>query len=241
MSNQPNVAAIVARAVIKRIDTATHTVEILKGIDFEVERGQFVAIMGPSGSGKSTLLGLLAGLDAPTSGRILLDGADITGLEEDELALLRGRKVGFVFQSYQLIPTLTAEENVLLPLDLAGGAGGRDRARELLDQVGLLDRRDHYPVQLSGGEQQRVALARAFVMRPPILMADEPTGNLDTKNGRLVLDLLLQLNQREKATLLLVTHDRELASFADRKITLRDGSIVGDELQLRVSADRGAD
>jgi putative ABC transport system ATP-binding protein len=241
MSNQSNVVAIVARGVTKRIDTATHTVEILKGIDFEVERGQFVAIMGASGSGKSTLLGLLAGLDAPTSGQILLDGADITGLEEDELALLRGRKVGFVFQSYQLIPTLTAEENVLLPLDLAGGAEGRDRARELLDQVGLLDRRDHYPVQLSGGEQQRVALARAFVMRPPILMADEPTGNLDTKNGRLVLDLLLQLNQREKATLLLVTHDRELASFADRKITLRDGSIVGDELQLRVSADRGAD
>src|SRR5579872_101730 len=217
MSNQSNhsgsnQAAIVARQVSKRIETATHTVEILKGIDFEVERGQFVAIMGASGSGKSTLLGLLAGLDAPTSGQILLDGADITGLEEDDLALLRGRKVGFVFQSYQLIPTLTAEENVLLPLDLAGERDGRGRAVELLDRVGLLDRRDHYPVQLSGGEQQRVALARAFVMRPPILMADEPTGNLDSKNGRLVLDLLLQLNQREKATLVLVTHDRELAS-----------------------------
>jgi putative ABC transport system ATP-binding protein len=243
MSNQSSRAAIVARQVTKRIDTATHTVEILKGIDFEVERGQFVAIMGASGSGKSTLLGLLAGLDAPTSGQILLDGADITGLEEDELALLRGRKVGFVFQSYQLIPTLTAEENVLLPLDLAGERDGRDRARELLDRVGLLDRRDHYPVQLSGGEQQRVALARAFVMRPPILMADEPTGNLDTKNGRLVLDLLLQLNQREKATLLLVTHDRELASFADRKITLSDGAIAADELQLsiRSGSDRRSD
>ena len=242
MSNQSSRAAIVARQVTKRIDTATHTVEILKGIDFEVERGQFVAIMGASGSGKSTLLGLLAGLDAPTSGQILLDGADITGLEEDELALLRGRKVGFVFQSYQLIPTLTAEENVLLPLDLAGERNGRDRASELLERVGLLDRRDHYPVQLSGGEQQRVALARAFVMRPPILMADEPTGNLDTKNGRLVLDLLLQLNQREKATLLLVTHDRELASFADRKITLSDGAIAGDELQLtlRTGSDRGS-
>src|SRR5229473_76703 len=239
MSNQSSPPAIVARQLTKRIATATHTVEILKGIDLEVERGQFVAIMGASGSGKSTLLGLLAGLDSPTSGQIILDGVDITGMEEDELALLRGCKVGFVFQSYQLIPTLTAEENVLLPLDLAGGRNGRDRARDLLDRVGLLDRRDHYPVQLSGGEQQRVALARAFVMRPAILMADEPTGNLDTKNGRLVLDLLLQLNRREKATLLLVTHDRELASFADRKITLRDGEIAGDELEVRVPA--GAD
>jgi putative ABC transport system ATP-binding protein len=243
MSNHLTRAAIVARQVSKRIDTATHTVEILKDIDFEVQRGQFVAIMGASGSGKSTLLGLLAGLDAPTSGQILLDGADITGLEEDELAVLRGRTVGFVFQSYQLIPTLTAEENVLLPLDLAGERNAGDRARDLLDRVGLLDRRDHYPVQLSGGEQQRVALARAFVMRPPILMADEPTGNLDTKNGRLVLDLLLQLNQREKATLLLVTHDRELASFADRTITLRDGAIVADELKVGVPvrSERGAD
>src|SRR5580704_11897488 len=243
MSNQSSRAAIIAHQVTKRIDTGTHTVEILKDIDFEVQRGQFVAIMGASGSGKSTLLGLLAGLDAPTSGQILLDGADITGLEEDELAVLRGRTVGFVFQSYQLIPTLTAEENVLLPLDLAGERNAGDRARDLLDRVGLLDRRDHYPVQLSGGEQQRVALARAFVMRPPILMADEPTGNLDTKNGRLVLDLLLQLNQLEKATLLLVTHDRELASFADRKITLSDGAIAADELQLsiRSGSDRRSD
>jgi putative ABC transport system ATP-binding protein len=243
MSNQLKQPAIVARQVSKRIDTATHTVEILKAIDFEVDRGQFVAIMGASGSGKSTLLGLLAGLDAPTSGQILLNGADITGLEEDELAVLRGRTVGFVFQSYQLIPTLTAEENVLLPLDLAGERHAGDRARDLLDRVGLLDRRDHYPVQLSGGEQQRVALARAFVMRPPILMADEPTGNLDSKNGRLVLDLLLQLNQREQATLLLVTHDRELASFADRIISLRDGAIVADELRIGVSAgsDRRTD
>src|SRR5437773_4257790 len=236
MSNESSQPAVVVRQVSKRIDTGTHTVEILKGIDFAVERGQFVAIMGASGSGKSTLLGLLAGLDSPTSGRIQLDGVDITDMEEDELALLRGRKVGFVFQSYQLIPTLTAEENVLLPLDLAGVRDGRGRVRELLEQVGLLDRRDHYPVQLSGGEQQRVALARAFVMRPPILMADEPTGNLDTANGRLVLDLLLQLNRREKTALLLVTHDRELASYADRRITLRDGAIVGDEIQTPVSA-----
>jgi len=244
LQNPSSHPAIVARQVTKRIDTATHTVEILKGIDFEVERGQFVAIMGASGSGKSTLLGLLAGLDTPSSGEILLDGESITGLEEDELALLRGRKVGFVFQSYQLIPTLTAEENVLLPLELSGESrGGRERARELLERVGLLDRRDHYPLQLSGGEQQRVALARAFVMRPPILMADEPTGNLDSKNGRLVLDLLLQLNQREQATLLLVTHDRELASYADRRITLLDGTIVSDELRVGVSAgaDRSAE
>ncbi len=221
---------IEAQGLTKSIDTGTHRVEILRGIDLRVPRGQSVAIMGPSGSGKSTLLGLLAGLDTPTSGRILLDGTDITGFGEDELAVIRGRKVGFVFQSYQLIATLTAEENVLLPMELAGD-DGVSRARELIENVGLLDRRDHYPVQLSGGEQQRVALARAFAMRPPILMADEPTGNLDSVNGRLVLDLLLGLNQREHATLLLVTHEQELAGRADRRIMLRDGLIVSDELQ----------
>jgi putative ABC transport system ATP-binding protein len=213
----------------KTILTPTHRVEILRGIDFDIPAGQFVAIMGPSGSGKSTLLGLLAGLDSATSGRILLDGEDITGLDEDRLALLRGRKIGFVFQSYQLIPTLTAEENVLLPHELAGGRNGRERARSLLDSVGLGDRMDHYPVQLSGGEQQRVALARAFVLRPPILLADEPTGNLDTANGRHVLELLIALNRQEKATLVLVTHDAALAAHADRRITLRDGVIAGDE------------
>jgi putative ABC transport system ATP-binding protein len=214
----------------KSIATPTHRVDILRGIDLTIPRGQFTAIMGPSGSGKSTLLGLLAGLDTPTSGRIILDGEDITGLEEDALAVLRGRKIGFVFQSYHLIPTLTAEENVLLPLELSGNSGdGVARARELLDNVGLLDRRDHYPVQLSGGEQQRVALARAFAVRPPILLADEPTGNLDTANGGLVLDLLVTLNRREGATLVLVTHDQQLSEQADRRITLRDGLIVGDE------------
>ena len=213
----------------KTIDTPTHRVDILKGIDLEIPRGQFAAIMGPSGSGKSTLLGLLAGLDSPTSGRIVLDGEDITGLEEDALALLRGRKIGFVFQSYHLIPTLTAEENVMLPLELSGVSnGGAERARELLDSVGLLDRRDHYPVQLSGGEQQRVALARAFVGRPPILLADEPTGNLDTSNGRVVLDLLMTLNRREGTTLVLVTHDQQISEQADRRITLRDGRVVAD-------------
>ncbi|HPQ17413.1 MAG TPA: ABC transporter ATP-binding protein, partial [Bryobacteraceae bacterium] len=200
-----------ASGLKKSVQTGTHRVDILRGIDLEVPRGQFLAIMGPSGSGKSTLLGLLAGLDTPTEGRIWIDGEEITGLDEDAVALVRGRKVGFVFQSYQLIPTLTAEENVLLPLELAGdAANGAARARELLAAVGLLDRRDHYPVQLSGGEQQRVALARAFVARPPVLLADEPTGNLDSVNGRLVLEKLIALNREEGATLVLVTHNLEL-------------------------------
>ncbi len=222
-----------ALGITKTIDTGSHRVEILRGIDLEMPAGQFVAIMGASGSGKSTLLGLLAGLDTATSGRVVIDGVDITGLNEDELALVRGQKIGFVFQSYQLIPTLTAEENVLLPHELAGGdvASGLARARELLASVGLEDRTDHYPVQLSGGEQQRVALARAFMCKPPILMADEPTGNLDSVNGTLVLDLLISLNRREGTTLVLVTHDRTLAARADRIITLSDGKVTADEMQ----------
>ena len=214
----------------RTIATPTHRVEILRGIDIAIPRGQFAAIMGPSGSGKSTLLGLLAGLDNATEGRILLDGVDITGLSEDRMAEVRGRKIGFVFQSFQLIPTLTAEENVLLPAELAGeGRGTEKRARELLTRVGLADRLDHYPVQLSGGEQQRVALARAFITRPPILLADEPTGNLDGKTGRQILELLLELNRDQGATLVLVTHDPALASHADRIITLQDGLVVSDE------------
>ena len=222
-----------ATGITKTIDTGTHRVEILRGVDLELPAGQFVAIMGASGSGKSTLLGLLAGLDTPTAGKVIIDGVDITGLNEDALALVRGRKIGFVFQSYQLIPTLTAEENVLLPHELSGGdvAAGMTRARELLANVGLADRMDHYPVQLSGGEQQRVALARAFMCKPPILMADEPTGNLDSVNGAHVLDLLISLNQREGTTLVLVTHDRTLASRADRIVTLSDGQVVADEMQ----------
>ena len=213
----------------KSIDTGTHRVDILKGITLDVPSGQFVAIMGASGSGKSTLLGLLAGLDAPTSGRVILDGEDITDLAEDDLARVRGRKIGFVFQSYQLIPTLTAEENVLLPAELSNiDNGGIGRARELLQRVGLADRLDHYPVQLSGGEQQRVALARAFMVQPPILMADEPTGNLDSENGQQILELLIGLNKQEKTTLVLVTHDRELAGYADRIVMLKDGRVVSD-------------
>ena len=214
----------------RTIDTGTHRVEILKGIDLEIPSGQFCAIMGPSGSGKSTLLGLLAGLDSATSGSIRLDGQEIVGLPEDKLAIVRARKIGFVFQSYNLIPTLTAEENVLLPAALQGlGTDYEKRGLELIGRVGLNDRRDHYPVQLSGGEQQRVALARAFLMRPPILFADEPTGNLDSANGKQVLDLLLDLNRVEKTTLVMVTHDRELAGYASRRITMRDGVIVSDE------------
>ena len=203
--------------------------DILKGIDLDIPRGQFAAIMGPSGSGKSTLLGLLAGLDSPTKGEIQLDGEEITALSEDRMALLRGRKIGFVFQSYHLIPTLTAEENVLLPMELAGnGQGGRGRARELLERVGLAGRRDHYPVQLSGGEQQRVALARAFALHPPILLADEPTGNLDSATGGVVLDLMLAMNREQGATLVLVTHEESVASCADRRIILRDGVVVSE-------------
>ena len=218
---------IQVRALTKSIDTGSHRVDILKGIDLEIPTGQFAAIMGPSGSGKSTLLGLMAGLDSPTSGQVLLDGQDITRLSEDEMAVLRGRKIGFVFQSYYLIPTLTAEENVLLPMELAGqDGGGRERARELLDRVGVEGRHDHYPVQLSGGEQQRVALARAFALRPPILLADEPTGNLDTATGHAVLELLLAQNREHGATLVLVTHEESLANRADRRILLRDGLVV---------------
>ncbi|PWU09350.1 MAG: ABC transporter [Terriglobia bacterium] len=218
---------IQVRGLTKSVHTGTHRVDILKGIDLEIPRGQFAAIMGPSGSGKSTLLGLLAGLDSPTSGQVLLDGEDITNLDEDRMAVLRGRKIGFVFQSYHLIPTLTAEENVLLPMDLAGGnSGSRKRARDLLERVGLGDRRDHYPVQLSGGEQQRVALARAFALQPPILLADEPTGNLDSATGQVVLDLMLALNREQGATMVLVTHEEAVAGCADRRILLRDGLVV---------------
>jgi putative ABC transport system ATP-binding protein len=224
------------RGVTKAIDTGTHRVEILRGIDLEIAPGEYVAVMGASGSGKSTLLGLLAGLDSPTSGTIFLDGTEISRLSEDQLADLRGRKIGFVFQSYQLIPTLTAEENILLPAELAGenGAAVRKRARFLLDKVGLGERGDHYPVQLSGGEQQRVALARAFMRRPPVLLADEPTGNLDSANGHQVLELLLALNRQEGATLVLVTHDRDLADHATRIVTLKDGLVAADERKVPV-------
>jgi putative ABC transport system ATP-binding protein len=190
-----------------------------------------VAIVGASGSGKSTLLGLLAGLDTPSEGEIWLDGTPIHNLEEEALSAVRGQKLGFVFQSYQLIPTLTALENVLLPFELNLPGNGIPQARKLLDQVGLSDRVDHYPVQLSGGEQQRVALARAFIVKPPIVMADEPTGNLDSVNGQKVLELLLTRNSEAGTTLVLVTHDPQVAALAHRKIVLRDGMMVEDVLK----------
>ena len=221
---------IEVREVNKWIQNGPRRVEILKGISLSIPAGQFVAIVGASGSGKSTLLGLLAGLDSPSSGEIWLAGTPIHNLAESELAAVRGRKIGFVFQSYQLIPTLTALENVLLPFELNVEGHGVKRAKALLESVGLGERMEHYPIQLSGGEQQRVALARAFVVDPPIVMADEPTGNLDSSNGRLVLDLLLERNSHAGTTLVLVTHDAEIAGRADRKIVLKDGMVVEDTL-----------
>ena len=199
--------------------------DILKGINLLIPRGQFAAIMGPSGSGKSTLLGLLAGLDLPTSGRVLLDGRDLSRLGEDERARVRSLSVGFVFQSFHLIPTLTARENVQVPLELRG-EDARERALELLSRVGLGDRAHHYPAQLSGGEQQRVAVARAFANRPKLLFADEPTGNLDAANGRNVVELLAGLNRELGTTVVLVTHEPELAARAHRVLRLRDGALV---------------
>ena len=222
---------IAVRNLVKTIRNGPHEVQIIRDMSFDVPSRQFVAVMGPSGSGKSTLLGLIAGLDWPSSGSITIDGQEITKLREDEMAQLRGTKLGFVFQSYHLIPTLTALENVMLPMEFnaaTNGSGAVDRATSLLESVGLTGRRDHYPAQLSGGEQQRVALARAFMMKPSVLLADEPTGNLDSENGRHVLELLIRLNKEEGTTLVLVTHDEQLASHAERRIILRDGKIVED-------------
>jgi putative ABC transport system ATP-binding protein len=207
---------------------------VLKDIDLEVEARSALAIVGPSGSGKTTLLGLLAGLDLPSAGHVILDDQNLNELSEDQRAVLRAEKVGFVFQSFQLIPTLTALENVLVPIELQGegaasGAEAERRARDLLDRVGLAEREHHYPAQLSGGEQQRVGLARAFANQPKILMADEPTGNLDADTGHHVIDLMVELNQEEGTTLVLVTHDTELASKAHRIVRLAGGRIVGDE------------
>ena len=205
-----------------------HVVSILKGLNFEVPRKQMVSIVGPSGSGKSTLLGLLAGLDKPTAGSIRLNGQEITTWTESQLAHFRRQNIGYLFQSFHLIPTLTALENVMLPLELSSDGAAQARARELLEAVGLQDREDHYPTQLSGGEQQRVAVARAFSCRPPILLADEPTGNLDSATGQLVIELLLRLHRDQGSTLILVTHDPLLAEQTERIITLRDGTIASD-------------
>ena len=214
------------RGVSKTVQSGDHPLTILHPLDFSIPSGQFVAIVGPSGSGKSTLLGLLAGLDAPTTGQILIDDTDITRLTEDALAKLRGEKIGFVFQFFHLVPSLTAFENILVPMEIAGRRDAVGRARLLLDEVGLSARGHHYPSQLSGGEQQRVAIARALANDPPIILADEPTGNLDSITGRHVLDLLLDVHRTRRTTLVLVTHDHELAALADVRLVLRDGRPV---------------
>ena len=221
---------IAIRHLSMRLTAGGRRVTILDDVTLSIPPKQMVAVMGPSGSGKSTLLGLIAGLDRPTEGTIVLDGIDITTLSESRMAKFRRMKIGYIFQSFHLIPTLTALENVLVPLELAGHAAAKDLAAELLHAVGLQDRMHHYPVQLSGGEQQRVAVARAFACRPPILLADEPTGNLDSQTGRHVMDLLLSLHRDYGTTLVLVTHDRAVASLMHRVIALRDGRIVSDDL-----------
>jgi putative ABC transport system ATP-binding protein len=217
-----------ARQLTKEYQSGDHRIAVLRDVSFSIPNGAFVAIVGPSGSGKTTLLGLLAGLDVPTSGNVLMDGDDLGRLSEDRRAQLRGAKVGFVFQSFQLIPTLTALENVQVPLELRGDDGAPTRARELLTRVGLGDRAHHFPNQLSGGEQQRVAIARAFSNSPRLLFADEPTGNLDSETGARIVELLETLNRESGTTIVLVTHDLILARRAQRIIRLADGVVVSD-------------
>jgi putative ABC transport system ATP-binding protein len=214
------------REVSKTVMSGTEPLTILHPLSLRVAQGEFLSIVGPSGSGKSTMLGLIAGLDAPSSGDVLIDDVNITRLDEDGLARLRGEKIGFVFQFFHLIPSLTAYENVAVPMEIAGVADPQKRARGLLEEVGLTGRAHHYPSQLSGGEQQRVALARALANDPPIVLADEPTGNLDTANGRHIMDLLREVHRTRKTTLVLVTHDAELAAMADVQLVLRDGRVV---------------
>jgi len=214
------------RQVSRTVTSGAGPLTILQSTSLEIAQGRSVAITGPSGSGKSTMLGLMAGLDAPTSGQILIDGVDITAISEEALARLRGEKIGIVFQFFHLIPSLTAFENVLVPMEISGARGAPERARALLSEVGLSERGHHYPSQLSGGEQQRVAIARALANNPPIILADEPTGNLDTETGRQVIELLMAVNRDRSRTLVLVTHDPALAAFADEVIALRDGRVV---------------
>jgi putative ABC transport system ATP-binding protein len=214
------------RGICKRVPSGGGTLTILHPLDLTVPSGRVLAITGPSGSGKSTLLGLLAGLDSPSEGRVLIDDVDITALDEDALARLRGQRIGFVFQFFHLLPSLTALENVLVPIEIAGGRDAARRADALLTEVGLADRKHHYPSQLSGGEQQRVAIARALANDPPLLLADEPTGNLDSQTGHQVIELLLSVNRTRKTTIVLVTHDPELATQADITVSLRDGRVT---------------
>jgi len=221
---------IALREVSKTVTSGTEPLTILHPLTLDIPRGRFVAVVGPSGSGKSTLLGLVAGLDAPTTGSVVIDGVDITRLDEDALARLRGEKIGFMFQFFHLIPSLTAYENVAVPMEIAGARDAAARAAARLEEVGLTGRAHHYPSQLSGGEQQRVALARALANDPPIVLADEPTGNLDTTNGRHIMDLLRSIHAQRGTTLILVTHDAELAAMADARLVLRDGRVVESSL-----------
>ena len=214
--------------ITKTVRSGTEDLTILSDVNIDIPEGQFVALTGASGSGKSTLLGLIAGLDAPTSGEIFLDGDEITSMSEDKLADIRSRKIGFVFQSFHLIPSLTAYENIIIPMEILGLPHAKDRATQLLNDVGLTDRGHHYPSELSGGEQQRVAIARAFANEPKILLADEPTGNLDSKNGYHIFELMTDLHKKNSVTLVLVTHDAELAALAQRQIVLRDGEVLSD-------------
>jgi len=215
--------------VTKTVRSGADDLTILAEVSLEIPDGQFVAITGASGSGKSTLLGLIAGLDAPSSGEILIDGQSITAMNEDGLANLRSDKLGFIFQSFHLIPSLTAFENILIPLEIRGDKNAKERATQLLEEVDLTNRGHHYPNELSGGEQQRVAIARAFANNPKILLADEPTGNLDSRNGQHIFELMTALHDDKKTTLILVTHDQELAEKAQRQIRLRDGKIISDK------------
>ena len=226
---QTAVNMIDARGLGKRVATTAGHLDILSGIDLQIKRGETLAIVGVSGSGKSTLLGLLAGLDLSTAGEVFLDGQRLNDLDEDGRARVRARCVGFVFQSFQLLPSLTALENVMLPLELAGAGDPRGQAAELLARVGLQARLEHYPKQLSGGEQQRVAIARAFSLQPAVLFADEPTGNLDSSTGERVIELLFALNTEHRTTLVMVTHDEHLASRCERRIRLESGRILSEE------------
>jgi putative ABC transport system ATP-binding protein len=215
--------------LLKRVPLADGELEILKGIDLEIKAHESVAIVGASGSGKSTLLGLMAGLDVASSGQVWIDGVELSVMDEDQRAALRADKVGFVFQSFQLLPSLTALENVMLPLELHGSGDALVKAQSFLQRVGLEDRVDHYPNQLSGGEQQRVAIARAFAAEPAILFADEPTGNLDTATGSKVIDLLFEINREQGTTLVLVTHEQRLADRCDRRLHLEGGALVAED------------
>jgi len=218
------------RSVSKTVKSGDQSLTILHPLDLFIPSGQCVSVVGPSGSGKSTLLGLIAGLDTPTTGEILIDGIEITNLDEDAMAGLRGSKIGFVFQFFHLIPSLSAFENILVPLEISGVTGARIKAEGLLEDVGLLGRAHHYPSQLSGGEQQRVAIARALANNPPILLADEPTGNLDSENGHHVVEILLDVNRRLGTTVVLVTHDNELAGISEINLAMRDGLVERSEV-----------